>query len=158
MIGQVMQCPPPRPRPNSEPTMVMTSTPALRSRELVVVLVVGEHDARRRGDDVVAAVPLLAFVGVHVPTGGQHPQDGQVECVGDDRGEGVLLLDDLDRLGVAGPQGEGVDAVDDVEMGGGHVAVGEGEHTAAAHDERVRCGGRLTSSGEDETSCSVGMV
>lgn len=35
MIGQVMQCPPPRPRPSSAPTMVMTSMPALRSKELV---------------------------------------------------------------------------------------------------------------------------
>lgn len=38
MRGQVMQCPPPRPRPSSAPTMVMTSTPALRSRVLVWVL------------------------------------------------------------------------------------------------------------------------
>ena len=37
MIGQVMQCPPPRPRPSSAPTIVMTSTPALRSRVLVRV-------------------------------------------------------------------------------------------------------------------------
>jgi hypothetical protein len=45
----------------------------------------------------------------------QHPQRGGVQRVGDDPGEGVLLLDDLDGLGVAGPQGEGLDAVDDVE-------------------------------------------
>ena len=38
MIGQVMQWPPPRPRPSSAPTIVMTSTPALRSSELVCVL------------------------------------------------------------------------------------------------------------------------
>ena len=38
MMGQVMQCPPPRPRPSSAPTMVITSTPALRSRVLVRVL------------------------------------------------------------------------------------------------------------------------
>ena len=38
MIGHVMQCPPPRPRPSSAPTIVMTSTPALRSSELVCVL------------------------------------------------------------------------------------------------------------------------
>ena len=38
MIGQVMQCPPPRPRPSSAPTIVMTSTPALRSSVLVWVL------------------------------------------------------------------------------------------------------------------------
>lgn len=38
MIGQVMQWPPPRPRPSSAPTMVMTSTPALRSWVLVWVL------------------------------------------------------------------------------------------------------------------------
>ena len=35
MSGQVMQWPPPRPRPSSAPTIVMTSTPALRSCELV---------------------------------------------------------------------------------------------------------------------------
>ena len=35
MIGQVMQWPPPRPRPSSAPTMVMTSMPALRSSVLV---------------------------------------------------------------------------------------------------------------------------
>ena len=38
MIGQVMQWPPPRPRPSSAPTIVITSTPALRSRVLVRVL------------------------------------------------------------------------------------------------------------------------
>ena len=38
MSGQVMQWPPPRPRPSSAPTMVITSTPALRSRVLVWVL------------------------------------------------------------------------------------------------------------------------
>ena len=38
MIGQVMQWPPPRPRPSSAPTMVITSTPALRSSVLVRVL------------------------------------------------------------------------------------------------------------------------
>ena len=38
MIGQVMQCPPPRPRPSSAPTIVITSTPALRSSVLVSVL------------------------------------------------------------------------------------------------------------------------
>lgn len=38
MMGHVMQWPPPRPRPSSAPTMVMTSTPALRSSVLVWVL------------------------------------------------------------------------------------------------------------------------
>jgi len=33
-----MQWPPPRPRPSSEPEMVMTSIPAWRSRSLVWVL------------------------------------------------------------------------------------------------------------------------
>ena len=36
--GQVMQCDPPRPRPSSKPSMVMTSMPALRSAVLVPVL------------------------------------------------------------------------------------------------------------------------
>ena len=35
MIGQVMQCPPPRPRPSSAPAIVMTSIPCLRSSVLV---------------------------------------------------------------------------------------------------------------------------
>ena len=34
-IGQVMQWPPPRPRPSSPPRMVITSTPALRRSVLV---------------------------------------------------------------------------------------------------------------------------
>ena len=38
MIGQVMQCPPPRPRPSSAPTMGITSAPAPRSTSLVWVL------------------------------------------------------------------------------------------------------------------------
>ena len=38
MIGQVMQWPPPRPRPSSEPEMVMTSMPCLRSSVLVCTL------------------------------------------------------------------------------------------------------------------------
>ncbi len=37
MIGQVMQWPPPRPRPSSAPTIVMTSTPALRSNAFLCV-------------------------------------------------------------------------------------------------------------------------
>jgi len=37
-IGQVMQCPPPRPRPSSAPRTVITSIPALRSKVLVWVL------------------------------------------------------------------------------------------------------------------------
>src|SRR4030095_12954524 len=36
-IGQVMQCPPPRPRPSSDPRTVITSIPALRSNVLVCV-------------------------------------------------------------------------------------------------------------------------
>lgn len=36
--GQVMQWPPPRPRPSSAPTIVMTSTPARRSSAFVWVL------------------------------------------------------------------------------------------------------------------------
>jgi hypothetical protein len=36
--GQVMQCPPPRPRPSSAPTMVMTSMPGLRRAVFFVVL------------------------------------------------------------------------------------------------------------------------
>ncbi|MNV62780.1 hypothetical protein D3C71_1553410 [compost metagenome] len=35
IIGHVMQCPPPRPRPSSAPTMDTTSMPALRSSVLV---------------------------------------------------------------------------------------------------------------------------
>ena len=35
MIGHVMQCPPPRPRPSSAPTIEMTSMPCLRSNVLV---------------------------------------------------------------------------------------------------------------------------
>ncbi len=37
-MGHVMQCPPPRPRPSSAPTIVTTSTPARRSAALVRVL------------------------------------------------------------------------------------------------------------------------
>ena len=37
-IGQVMQCEPPRPPPSSEPSIVMTSIPSLRSRVLASTL------------------------------------------------------------------------------------------------------------------------
>jgi hypothetical protein len=33
-----MQCPPPRPRPSSEPAIVMTSMPSLRSKVFVYAL------------------------------------------------------------------------------------------------------------------------
>ena len=36
--GQVMQCPPPRPLPSSNPSIVTTSTPASRIFEIVNVL------------------------------------------------------------------------------------------------------------------------
>src|SRR5579875_651441 len=36
--GQVMQCEPPRPRPSSKPSIVMTSIPAMRRAVLVLVL------------------------------------------------------------------------------------------------------------------------
>ena len=36
--GQVMQCEPPRPRPSSKPSIVMTSMPALRSAVFVPTL------------------------------------------------------------------------------------------------------------------------
>ena len=36
-IGQVMQWPPPRPLPSSNPSIVITSTPALRSAVFVPV-------------------------------------------------------------------------------------------------------------------------
>ena len=70
-IGQVMQWPPPRPRPSSAPTTVMTSIPSLRSSVLVVgVAVIGEDHAglqrrRRRCRCPIAGVRA----GVHVAAG-----------------------------------------------------------------------------------------
>jgi len=66
MIGQVMQWPPPRPRPSSAPTMVMTSTPALRRRVLVWVLryppanVEGGYSAVWTGTEMMVFGPMDA--------------------------------------------------------------------------------------------------
>ncbi len=56
MIGQVMQWPPPRPRPSSAPTMVMTSTPALRSNVFVTVL--RSYVKTTPGSTATALLPL----------------------------------------------------------------------------------------------------
>ena len=59
--------------------MVITSTPALRSSRVGVgVAVVGEHHTRRDGDQVVPAVPLLAFGIVSGAAGFDHPQRAPV--------------------------------------------------------------------------------
>ena len=61
-IGQVMQWPPPRPLPSSNPSIVMTSMPGLAQRGVGAgVALVGHHHPGLERDHVVAVVPLLAL-------------------------------------------------------------------------------------------------
>ena len=93
MIGQVMQWPPPRPRPSSAPTMVMTSMPCLAQQRVGVrVAVVGEDDAGRGAHEVVAAVPLLALAAVRVSAGLDDPQLVKPERVAATTSTNGLLL------------------------------------------------------------------
>ena len=69
-IGQVMQCPPPRPLPSSKPCDrddLDAGLAHLRDRERVAL--VGDDDAGLERDDVVAVVPLLALLLVGVAAG-----------------------------------------------------------------------------------------
>ena len=85
MIGQVMQWPPPRPRPSSAPTIVITSTPGLAQQRVGErVAVVGEDHARLERDGVVAAVPLLPLGLVDVAAGVDHLDRRQPELAGHD--------------------------------------------------------------------------
>jgi hypothetical protein len=51
MIGQVMQCPPPRPRPSSAPVMVITSMPAFLSSVFVARISTRGDEHEDRVDD-----------------------------------------------------------------------------------------------------------
>ena len=84
----------PRPRPSSAPTIVITSTPALRS-ELVWVLRSCEHHTGFDGDEVVAAVPLLALV-VVLRAAGFHDSIRGAQRRGDHLHERFGLVDHVD--------------------------------------------------------------
>src|SRR5262245_11754554 len=68
----------------------------------VGVALVGDHHAVLERDDVVAVVPLLAFLLVGVAAGLDHPELGHPQGVGH-RGQEALLLGDVEApLGGAG--------------------------------------------------------
>src|SRR5918994_6700753 len=72
----------------------------------VGVALVGHDHAGLEGDDVVAVVPLLAFLLVGIPAGLDHPELGHPHGVGH-RGQEALLLGDVERpVGGAGPQAD----------------------------------------------------
>src|SRR5215217_7140387 len=76
------------------------------------VAVVSNHNAGFDGDQVVAAVPLLALGVVDVAAGVDGSQLAQTEGDPNDLQEGLSLVSDLETWrGVARPEGEGVDAV-----------------------------------------------
>ncbi len=96
--------------------MVMTSMPGpAQQRVGVGVAVVGEHHAGLDGDEVVAAVPLLALRVVVGAAGLHHPQLVKPERAGDHFDERLVRLHDLHAgVGVAGMQHERLHGVDDV--------------------------------------------
>ena len=98
------------------------------------VAVVGEHHPGLDGDEVVAAVPLLAFRVVGGATGLHHLELAQSQPGGHHLDEGLVRLDDLHTdVVVTGVQGEGLHRVDDVRIDGHHVAVGEREDGVQVH-------------------------
>ena len=98
-----MQCPPPRPLPSSKPSISMHLDARLAHLgDRVGVALVGDHDARLEGDDVVAVVPLLALLLVVVAAGLDDVQLRHAERVGD-RAEEVVLDGDVEVAGVPLP-------------------------------------------------------
>ena len=90
-----MQRGPPRPRPSSKPAIVMTSMPSRRSSGVGGdVALVGDDDAGRECEHVVAVVPLLALGLEAVAAGLEEPQLRHVEGGGDARQRVVGALGD----------------------------------------------------------------
>jgi hypothetical protein len=65
---QVMQWPP-RPRPSSAPTIVITSMPSLRRSVRVGIAVICDRYDCRESHHVVAAIPRLPFRGIGITAG-----------------------------------------------------------------------------------------
>src|SRR5690242_21264490 len=94
----------------------------------VGVAVVCEHHSRFYGNEVVAAVPLLALRVVGGSARLDHPQLAEPERSGHHLDERLVRLDHLDAdVVVAWVQREGLQGVDDIGINGHHVAIGEGE-------------------------------
>ena len=133
-IGQVMQWPPPRPRPSSEPAIVRTSMPAFDELQVrrLVPLVRDDH-AGREGDDVVAVVPLRALR-LELVAGGRHDlQLLEPERVLDLLEERALRQLGVDAAVAVGRVEDGQDLRDDRLVDRADVPVAEREDRVEVH-------------------------
>ena len=133
--GQVMQWPPPRPLPSSNPSIVDdldAGLAHLRDRERVAL--VGDDDAGLEGDDVVAVVPLLALLLVRVAAGLDDVELRHAERVGD--GAEEVSSSRTSSVAAASCPGRRLIArmpVDDLRIRGRLVAVEQREHRVEVH-------------------------
>src|SRR6185295_344491 len=98
------------------------------------VAVVGDHNAGFDGDQVVAAVPLLALGVIDIAASVDGLQLAQSEGGPNDLQERPGFFSDLKPwCGIARPEGEGVDAVNDARVDRDAVAIGEGEDRVQVH-------------------------
>ena len=132
-----MQRGPPRPRPSSLPSIVITSMPARRNIVLVVTLrsyptTVPGRTARK----FVAVVPLLALGGTEVLLGLQDPDLVEVECLRD-RLEQVGVRGDRHSAVVVGTNGPRPQVRIEVRVGDERLTIDHRHHGVEVH-ERMR--------------------
>ncbi len=97
------------------------------------VAVVGDDDAGRQRDDVVAVVPLLALRFPLVATRLHEAQRLQAERVLDDVEQMALVGTDVDAVVAVGTGAVAADLIGDFAKGGTQIAIAEGEHRVEVH-------------------------
>ena len=129
-----MQCPPPRPLPNSNPAIGTTSIPASRILEMVKVLrSIGDDHPWLQRHGVVGIIPLLALHLILVAAGLDYPKFLDLERISHGR-EKVLLFRDMEIARfLARSQADGADVVDDLGVGGCYIAVQQRENRVQVH-------------------------
>ncbi len=95
--GQVMQWPPPRPRPSSGSVDLQhRDTSLAQPRVGPLVAVVGDDHTGLQGNHVVAVVPLLARLDEGVTAGGDGAEPGQAQRLGNGLDPTLLLDGDVE--------------------------------------------------------------